>query len=57
MPPRLHTHTQLELRLRPLLHTSYIGTVNQSHYVEMSSQGVVSSKDGTNAGLYSVKEQ
>jgi len=56
--PKLHTHTNLELRLPPALHTSYTRTVDRPHYVEMSSQGVISSKEaGPNPGLHPVKGQ
>jgi len=39
-------------------HVRYTGTVNQPHYVQMSSQGVMSSKQASNyPGLYPCQGQ
>jgi len=50
-------HTKRELRSPLLPDTSYTyGTVSQPHYVEISSQGVMSSMGASNnPGLYPVK--
>jgi hypothetical protein len=52
----LRTHTEYGQRFHPPLHTSYTAGVYQPHYVEMSSQGIMTSRKTHNdPGLHPVK--